>query len=463
VVTDPARDARNALAAPLITAFVASGAIMLIELSAGPAHLAPPRHVALHVDQHHRHDDGRHVGRQRDWRLRGRSLRAAPRAGRLFLPRGGRLRTAPASDERLPRRPRRTARARLALAHLPALRRAVLRARGRPGGIAPVVARLALGLAGPPGRTVGLVYASSVAGSIFCTFLTGYYLVLVLGVQRHLPRRHGDRSGTGPALLAASFLTADTAPRAHEARRGCPRHRPRGGPQSSRSSSRTSRSWPLNLRGAPALARLRQLGLHLDRDHRRVPCGHHAGQCPRRLGSGHRSGGAASWRSISSPLRLPPAAGPLLYRLVARRPSLQNDRARGTRLGHRAPRSSLGAGFFLPCLFIGYISPLIVKRGLDAGRAPGRTVASVYAWGASAGCWAPSPRATGSSTRSAACPVIAAAPCLLAIAGAAYHRGPVGFAALAAARRSRSWPLPRFPSRRAWAWPSSSARWSMAT
>lgn len=35
MVTDPARDARNALAAPLITAFVASGAIMLIELSAG--------------------------------------------------------------------------------------------------------------------------------------------------------------------------------------------------------------------------------------------------------------------------------------------------------------------------------------------------------------------------------------------------------------------------------------------
>src|SRR4030042_576697 len=49
------------------------------------------------------------------------------------------------------------------------------------GTISPVVAKMALDKGLPTGRTVGDIYAWGAAGSIIGTFLTGFYLIAVLG------------------------------------------------------------------------------------------------------------------------------------------------------------------------------------------------------------------------------------------------------------------------------------------
>ncbi len=49
------------------------------------------------------------------------------------------------------------------------------------GTISPVVAKMALEKGLPEGRTVGDVYAWGAAGSIFGTFVTGYYLIALMG------------------------------------------------------------------------------------------------------------------------------------------------------------------------------------------------------------------------------------------------------------------------------------------
>ncbi len=41
--------------------------------------------------------------------------------------------------------------------------------------------------------------------------------------------------------------------------------------------------------------------------------------------------------------------------------------------------------FAVPCVFIGMVSPLVIRRLLDQGFAPGRTVGVIYAWGAVGG------------------------------------------------------------------------------
>ena len=51
------------------------------------------------------------------------------------------------------------------------------------GMISPVVAKMALDLGYATGRTIGSVYASGVAGSILGTFLTGYWLLAIIGVR----------------------------------------------------------------------------------------------------------------------------------------------------------------------------------------------------------------------------------------------------------------------------------------
>jgi MFS family permease len=49
------------------------------------------------------------------------------------------------------------------------------------GTISPVVAKMALERGLPTGRTVGDIYAWGAAGSIFGTFITGYYLIALMG------------------------------------------------------------------------------------------------------------------------------------------------------------------------------------------------------------------------------------------------------------------------------------------
>ena len=430
MVNDTARDARNALAAPLITAFVASGAIMLIELSAGrliSRHLGMSLYTwtSIIAIMMAGMSTGNAVG---GWV----ADRFAPRRalGVLFL-----LATI-ACAGLLPLNdflgglaalrgldwPLRIFLHCAALFFLPAVAL---------GGIAPVVARLALGLGGPAGRTVGLVYASSVAGSIFCTFLTGYSLVMVLGVRAIFLLAAATLGLLALLYLAASIVQRDTAP--------APPARPGD------ATASTAPWWPailtvilsnfafmaIELAAARLLSRdygssvftwTATIGVFLAG----ITLGNALGGWVADTGAGRRvvakyflAAAAASF------------CGPLIYRLV-HNGLTQNAALAGLGWGSRTALV-LGAGFFLPCLFLGYISPLIVKRGLDAGRAPGRTVASVYAWGAVGGVLGT--LATGYWLIDAlgSLPVIAAAACLLAIAGAAYHRGPLGIVAVASA------------------------------
>ncbi|MHC4158096.1 MAG: fused MFS/spermidine synthase [Planctomycetota bacterium] len=67
------------------------------------------------------------------------------------------------------------------------------------GTISPVVAKMALDQGLPRGRTVGDIYASAAAGSIIGTFLTGFYLIAVVGTTAII-------WAVGAALLLMAIL-----------------------------------------------------------------------------------------------------------------------------------------------------------------------------------------------------------------------------------------------------------------
>lgn len=252
------------------------------------------------------------------------------------------------------------------------------------GAIVPVVARLALALGGPQGRTVGLVYAAGVLGSIICTFLTGYYLVFAVTVPTIFLVAAATLLGLGIVYGLWAFLGTDAAP---EQRAEVAAH-----------PGIDSFPWwtailtvmasnfafmALQLGAARVLSRdygssiytwTATIGVFLAG----ITLGNMLGGWladksePRRALSKYFLAGAVAT-----------LLGPFLFRLL-HETFLHDPKFESVGWGTRIVLT-LGAGFFLPCLFLGYISPLVVKRGLDAGRAPGRTVASVYAWGALGG------------------------------------------------------------------------------
>lgn len=252
------------------------------------------------------------------------------------------------------------------------------------GGIAPVVARLALSQGRAPGRTVGLIYASSVAGSIFCTFLTGYYLVLLLGVNAICLLASGLLAALAVLYLLAAFLSEDPAPAALA--------RP-----TAMKRAVLAPWWPAILTvlasnfGFMAL----ELGAArvLSRDYGNSVFTWTAtiGVFLAGITLGNALGGWAADRDSSRravaryflTAAVAVLVGPFFFRTVHEvflRYEFLTHVSWGIRIA-----IVMATGFFIPCVFIGFISPIIVKRGLDEGRAPGRTVASVYAWGALGG------------------------------------------------------------------------------
>lgn len=252
------------------------------------------------------------------------------------------------------------------------------------GAIAPVVARFALGLGGPQGRTVGLVYASSVAGSIFCTFLTGFYLVSMLRVSQVFLTASGALLALAAVYAVWSLLGNDPAPERSEASITAGDAQP--GPWWTAILTVITSNFAfmaIELGAGRALSRdygnsvytwTATIGVFL------------AG-----ITLGNAAGGSVADRGASRAklakyfLAASIAAlfGPLCFRLMHEQ--LLKMHNIGSGAWAFKVTTTLAAGYFLPSFFIGFISPLVVKRGLDAGRLAGNTVASVYAWGSLGG------------------------------------------------------------------------------
>lgn len=252
------------------------------------------------------------------------------------------------------------------------------------GAIGPVVARLALAQGGPSGRTVGLVYAAGVVGSIVGTFLTGYWLVFVLGVGQVFLLAGGTLAGLS-VVFALWASRAEDLPPIHVA-------------PSVQTISRHGFPWwtaiatvllsnfafmAIEMGAARVVSRYygtsiytwtATIGVFL------------AGITLGNVLGGRSADHADAPRALMKYFLIASAmalVGPLFFYLMHSALSYE-DWFVAVGWGMRVVLV-LAAGFFLPCVFLGFISPLVVKRGLDAGRAPGRTVADVYAWGSVGG------------------------------------------------------------------------------
>lgn len=87
--------------------------------------------------------------------------------------------------------------------------------------------------------------------------------------------------------------------------------------------------------------------------------------------------------------------------------------------------------FFPPCVFIGLVSPVVVRRLLDAGAPPGRAVGVIYAWGAVGGIAGTFAAGYALVPWAGALPVISGTAAALALVALAWRPGPVSGAALA--------------------------------
>jgi len=248
------------------------------------------------------------------------------------------------------------------------------------GAIGPVVARLALMLGGPQGRTVGLVYAAGVAGSIVFTFLTGFWLIFVLGISQIFLL-----AAVTLAVLSVIFAIwatyADDAPPLHtppnprtEALHGFPWWTAIATVTASNfafmaiemgAARVVSRQY-----GSSVYTWTATIGVFLAG----ITLGNALGGWVADRGDTRRA--LMKYFFFASVTTL---LGPLLFYHM-NTTLLDAPYFAGMEWGSRVVLV-LVAGFFLPCVCLGFISPLVVKRGLDAGRAPGRTIASVYAWG----------------------------------------------------------------------------------
>jgi spermidine synthase/thioredoxin-like negative regulator of GroEL len=253
------------------------------------------------------------------------------------------------------------------------------------GTINPVVAKMALDLGRASGRTIGAVYAWGAGGSLIGTFLTGYYLVLMLDTGwivvamaaalallgtvylvtmgrggNQAEETDGDRAGTqgsGKArifeiALLTSYATVFMSNAAFM--------------MTEMAAMRiVAREF-----GASLYTWTTVIGVVLAG----VTLGNYLGG---RLADRFASRGllAAAFLVGAVGCVLSPTAGAVIGEALD---TFYYFRI----LSWPAQICLFSAGaFFVPCAAMGMISPIVVKLALNEGRAVGHTVGSIYAWG----------------------------------------------------------------------------------
>jgi len=253
------------------------------------------------------------------------------------------------------------------------------------GAITPVVAKMALNAHRNAGRAVGTVFACSVLGSILATFFTGYHLLMAQGVRE-------ITFGVALVLGLLALLYGFAAWRVTE-------------PAPSRRAHAKSDS---------VLTRGRELQLLLLANATVFTT--NAGFMMLELAAARllsRAFGASlyTWTTVIGVVLLGISVGNYLGGRLADRlatpatiaamlllssmATLASPALAAYAGGHMASVPFLAGlswpmqillymsfAFLLPNIFIGTISPLVVKRCIDSGVAEGRAVGSVYAWGA---------------------------------------------------------------------------------
>lgn len=252
------------------------------------------------------------------------------------------------------------------------------------GMIHPVVAKMALDLHQHAGRTVGGVFAWSVAGSLVGTFLSGYYLVMTWSAPAILLF-----SGGGLALLGAIYAfsclfcrgTAIDPSGGIPAREGIlPRATLSAWAPAAATVFLSNAVFMAFELGAMRMVS-REFGSSLYTWTMVI------GIVLAGISLGNYLGGRLADRSFTNTcvalvfsvsavtVLLSPACSVLV----------RNQRDEYLFLALFSWPAQIGmqvfAICFIPCVCIGLVSPIIVRRVLEGGKAPGASVGMIYAWG----------------------------------------------------------------------------------
>lgn len=249
------------------------------------------------------------------------------------------------------------------------------------GAITPVVARLALAVDDSAGRAVGGVFAWGVAGSIAGTFLTGYYLVYAFGTREIILAAAAVLGALGVFFLVAGRrggIAATSTTQSATMSGGAGLNRAFVAACATVLSSNAlfmifelaaarvvSRQFGSSLYTWTAVIGIMLAGITL---------GNYLG--------GRLADRAASRRVLGWIFLLASLASftaPLLSRAMAN--LLNNSVTLSTISWPLQIALYVVVAFAWPCVLLGMVSPVVVKRLLAEGHAPGGAVGAVYAWG----------------------------------------------------------------------------------
>lgn len=253
------------------------------------------------------------------------------------------------------------------------------------GAISPVVAKMALYGGGDSGRTMGGVFASGVAGSIIGTFATGFYLVPAFPVPVIVFAASGVLAFAGVLYCAAALLRREPAPALivpgqpvdHAAQ---PWRFAEWFPPNATVFLSNAAFMAIEIAALRMVAR--EFGASL------YSWTSVIGIVLAGISLGNFLGGRLSARAYgtatvmllffcaSATALLTPLAASASHRLLSNTYQLM------TLSWPLQITLYTGLTFLLPNIFIGMISPVVVKRALAQGHGAGRTVGNIYAWGA---------------------------------------------------------------------------------
>ncbi|HDP34616.1 MAG TPA: tetratricopeptide repeat protein [Candidatus Hydrogenedentes bacterium] len=251
------------------------------------------------------------------------------------------------------------------------------------GMIHPVVAKMALDYKQAAGRTVGGVFAWSVAGSLAGTFATGYYLVMVFGATAIVVVSALGLAALGIVYAVAALVSDEKRPLLIQEAEA-----------SVRSLYHTAAVW---LPGATTVFVSNLAFMTFELAAIRIVAQEFGGSLYAwttvigvvlgGISLGNYFGGiiADRWRStiaimtVFSLSALTVLVSPMLGAFMR---SWQHEFFFFARMSWPMQIfCHVMMLCFVPCIFIGMVSPIITRRLLEQGRAPGAAVGAIYAWG----------------------------------------------------------------------------------